>query len=93
MKKELLKIGYNSKIALQENLSEKVKNKVLNDYFLLIKKNKTKIIISNKKDINFAGIDIIGQKLTEINITSPTCAREIFEQSGMNPIEDYFKKL
>ena len=46
-----------------------------------------------KKDINFAGIDIIGQKLTEINITSPTCAREIFEQSGMNPIEDYFKKL
>ena len=54
MKKELLKIGYNSKIALQENLSEKVKNKVLNDYFLLIKKNKTKIIISNKKDINFA---------------------------------------
>jgi len=54
MNKELLKIGYNSKIALQENLSEKVKNKVLNDYFLLIKKNKTKIIISNKKDINFA---------------------------------------
>ena len=46
-----------------------------------------------KKDINFAGIDIIGEKLTEINITSPTCAREIFEQSGMNPIEDYFKKL
>ena len=37
MKKELLKIGYNSKIALQENLSEKLKNKVLNDYFLLIK--------------------------------------------------------
>ena len=54
MKKELLKIGYNSKIALQVNLSEKIKNKVLNDYFLLIKKNKTKIIISNKKDINFA---------------------------------------
>ena len=46
-----------------------------------------------EKDINFAGIDIIGQKLTEINITSPTCAREIFEQSGMNPIEEYFKKL
>jgi len=54
MKKELLKIGYNSKIALQENLSEKLKNKVLNDYFLFIKKNKTRILISNKKDINFA---------------------------------------
>ena len=46
-----------------------------------------------KKGINFAGIDIIGKKLTEINITSPTCAREIFQQSGLNPIEDYFKEL
>ncbi len=29
------------------------------------------------KDIFFAGIDIIGDYLTEINITSPTCMREI----------------
>ncbi len=36
----------------------------------------------NKKGINFAGIDIIGEYLTEINITSPTCAREIFDQTG-----------
>ncbi|MBT3476286.1 hypothetical protein HN460_05070 [bacterium] len=28
-------------------------------------------------DIYFAGIDIIGGKLTEINITSPTCVQEI----------------
>ena len=46
-----------------------------------------------QKGINFAGIDIIGRHLTEINITSPTCARQILEQSGMNPIDEYFKGL
>ena len=45
------------------------------------------------KGINFAGIDMIGSYLTEINITSPTCAREIFDQTGMNPIKEYFSKL
>ena len=45
------------------------------------------------KDINFAGIDMIGSYLTEINITSPTCAREIFDQTGMSPIKEYFSKL
>ena len=43
--------------------------------------------------INFAGIDIIGNYLTEINITSPTCAREILDQTGMNLITEYFKGL
>ena len=46
-----------------------------------------------EKGINFAGIDVIGKHLTEINITSPTCARQILEQSGMNPIDEYFKGL
>ena len=46
-----------------------------------------------KKGINFAGIDVIGDRLTEINITSPTCAREILDQSGENPIKEYFKGL
>jgi len=45
------------------------------------------------KGINFAGIDMIGDYLTEINITSPTCAREIYKQSGKNPIQEYFSKL
>ena len=45
------------------------------------------------KGINFAGIDMIGNYLTEINITSPTCAREIFDQSGKNPIDDYLSGL
>ena len=46
-----------------------------------------------KMGINFAGIDIIGEYLTEINITSPTCAREIYEQTGINPITRYFEGL
>ena len=46
-----------------------------------------------KMGINFAGIDIIGECLTEINITSPTCAREIYEQTGINPITRYFEGL
>ena len=31
----------------------------------------------------FVGIDVIGDYLTEINITSPTCIREIEEQQGV----------
>ena len=46
-----------------------------------------------KQGINFAGIDIIGEYLTEINITSPTCAREILDQTGLNPISEYFNGL
>ena len=28
------------------------------------------------------GLDIIGAKVTEINVTSPTCFREILDQTG-----------
>ena len=45
------------------------------------------------RGINFAGIDMIGDRLTEINLTSPTCAREIFNQTGKNPITEYLKGL
>jgi glutathione synthase len=30
------------------------------------------------------GLDIIGDRLTEINVTSPTCFQEIFEQTGFD---------
>ena len=46
-----------------------------------------------KNGISLAGIDVIGKYLTEINITSPTCAREIFEQTKINPISEYFEGL
>ena len=44
-------------------------------------------------EILFAGIDIIDDHLTEINITSPTCAVEIFDQSGQNPIAALIESL
>jgi len=37
-----------------------------------------------KNELHIAGLDLIGEKLTEINITSPTCLREIanFDQKN-----------
>jgi len=29
------------------------------------------------KDLLFVGVDIIGTRMTEINVTSPTCIREL----------------
>lgn len=53
----------------------KVKLKKINKKDLKISKRIGKFLI--KKGIIIAGIDIIGNKLIEINITSPTCIREI----------------
>ena len=36
------------------------------------------------RGILLAGIDVIGERLTEINVTSPTCFVEITEQTGFN---------
>ncbi|MBU0499587.1 MAG: glutathione synthase [Gammaproteobacteria bacterium] len=37
-----------------------------------------------ERGILFAGLDVIGDWLTEINITSPTCIRELDRQFGIN---------
>jgi len=37
-----------------------------------------------KAGIVFAGLDVIGDYLTEVNVTSPTCIVEIAEQTGHN---------
>ena len=37
-----------------------------------------------KKGIIFAGVDVIGDWVTEINVTSPTCARELDEQCNLD---------
>ena len=34
--------------------------------------------------IMLAGLDVIGDRLTEINVTSPTCIRELDAQFGLN---------
>ena len=36
------------------------------------------------RGIVFAGLDVIGEYLTEINVTSPTCIRELDAQYGLN---------
>jgi glutathione synthase len=43
--------------------------------------------------IVFAGIDMIGNYLTEINITSPTGAREILLQTNQNPIKTLLQSI
>jgi glutathione synthase len=40
-----------------------------------------------KAGIVFAGLDIIGDWLTEVNVTSPTCIVEIAEQAGEDAAE------
>lgn len=37
-----------------------------------------------EKGVLFAGIDVIGDWVTEINVTSPTCARELDEQCKLD---------
>ncbi|WP_114238651.1 glutathione synthase [Dyella sp. C9] len=37
-----------------------------------------------RRGLWFVGLDVIGDYLTEINVTSPTCARELDAQFGLN---------
>ena len=37
-----------------------------------------------KEGLILVGLDVIGEYLTEINVTSPTCMREITDQTGFN---------
>ena len=54
MSKTLEKIGTNAKIAFQNKISNRKKNKVLNYYIQLILKNQNKILVENTKDIKIA---------------------------------------
>ena len=46
-----------------------------------------------RRGIWFAGLDVIGDYLTEINVTSPTCIRELDAQFGLNIAGDLFDAL
>ena len=46
-----------------------------------------------KRGILFAGLDVIGDWLTEINVTSPTCIRELDAQYELNIAGDLFDAL
>jgi glutathione synthase len=40
--------------------------------------------VLREKGLLFVGLDVIGDYLTEINVTSPTCIRELDRQYGLN---------
>ncbi|HEX3097519.1 MAG TPA: glutathione synthase [Usitatibacter sp.] len=46
-----------------------------------------------KAGILFAGLDVIGDRLTEVNVTSPTCIVEIAQQTGENAARDFLDVL
>jgi len=61
-------------------------------------KKEEKICSTIKKTLRqeklfFVGIDLINEKLTEINITSPTGIVQIFDLSGINIAKKLWKKL
>jgi glutathione synthase len=37
-----------------------------------------------RRGMRFVGLDVIGDYLTEVNVTSPTCVRELDAQFGLN---------
>jgi glutathione synthase len=43
--------------------------------------------------IRFAGLDVIGDYLTEVNVTSPTCVRELDAQFGLDIAGDFIERL
>lgn len=45
------------------------------------------------KGLYFVGIDVIGDYLTEINVTSPTCIKEIEAETGLDIAGDYMRCL
>jgi glutathione synthase len=45
------------------------------------------------RGILFAGLDVIGDYLTEINVTSPTCIRELDTQFGLDIAGDLMDAL
>ena len=46
-----------------------------------------------QRGLLFVGLDVIGGHLTEINVTSPTCVREIDAQTGTTIGKDFFRTL
>lgn len=46
-----------------------------------------------EKDLLFVGLDVIGDYLTEINVTSPTCIRELDDAKGLNIAVHYIDAI
>jgi glutathione synthase len=46
-----------------------------------------------RRGMLFVGLDVIGDWLTEVNVTSPTCARELDKQFGLNICAGLFEAI
>lgn len=46
-----------------------------------------------RRGLIFVGLDVIGSYLTEVNVTSPTCIRELDQQFGINIAGTLFDRL
>jgi glutathione synthase len=46
-----------------------------------------------RRGMRFVGLDVIGGHLTEVNVTSPTCIREIDAGAGLNIAGTLFDAL
>ena len=49
--------------------------------------------IVKEKGLMFVGLDLIGGRITEINVTSPTCVREIDDQCGTDIATDFIMAI
>ena len=72
------------------NISDEIKNNINDIYSKL--EQLYNFNINTKYSYEDKNYNEISDYLTEINITCPTCACEIYDQTGENPIEVYLKK-
>ena len=84
MKKLLINIGKKSKKAFIQKLNSKKKDKILNDYYYLINKNRKLIIDENKKDIKNA---------IKKNIKKNLLQRLLLDDKKISIITNSIKKL
>ncbi len=49
--------------------------------------------VLKEKGLIFVGLDVIGDYVTEINVTSPTCIRELDAQFGLDIASDLIRRL
>jgi glutathione synthase len=49
--------------------------------------------VLKEKGLSFVGLDVIGDYLTEINVTSPTCLREIEAATSLNIAESFIDAI
>ena len=77
MNKFMNLIGVKARNALKMKIDSKIKNKVLNDYALLLDKEKKNILIENKKDVNLTKKNKIKENLINRLSINPIKLKEI----------------